>query len=69
VTVQLHSTQALETAGRSKICWIPGLAGVGGLWKAGCSLEANIYDGLPDTSSGSGGIWKKWRISEAEVPT
>jgi len=42
---------------------------VEGSWKAGGSLEAKIYEGSPDTSSGSGGIWKKWRISEADVPT
>jgi hypothetical protein len=61
--------QALLTLGRSSICWTPGRVEVGGSWKAGGSLEAKIYEGFADASSGSGGIWKKWSISEAEVPT
>lgn len=56
MTVQLQRTHALETVGRSRICWIPGLAGVAGLWKAGWSLEAKMNDGFPDVSEGSGGI-------------
>ena len=69
MTVQLHRIHALLAFGRSRICWTPGLEGVGGLWYAGGSLEARIYVGLPDASSGSDGICTKCRISEAEVPT
>lgn len=59
---------ALLTAGRSKICCIPGLVAFVPSWNAGGSLEANMYEGLPEGSSGSGGICTKCRISEAEVP-
>ena len=69
MTVQLHSMHALWTFGRMRICWTPGLAGVGGSWYAGGSLDARMYDGFPEASAGSGGICTKWRISEAEVPT
>ena len=69
MTVQLHNMHALFTFGRSSICCTPGRAAVGGSWYAGGNLDARIYDGFPEASSGSGGICTKCRISDADVPT
>lgn len=36
---------------------------------AGWSRDARMKAGVLDLSLGSGGIWTKWRSSDAEVPT
>lgn len=64
--VLLHSTQALFTLGRSKICWTPGPAE--SLY-GGSSLEAMMAVGSSEASPGSGGRRTKCKISAAEVPT